>query len=80
MTLMEALLTRTVRKYLYGVTIALVALLVALNVIEPGVAPAWLGFAAAVLGVAAPLTAITHLSPDPADYATADEPDAEGKR
>lgn len=75
---MDALLTKTVRKYLYGVTIALVALLVALNVIDPGTAPAWLAFAAAVLGLVAPLTAITHLSPDPDEYATIVEVEPEG--
>jgi hypothetical protein len=75
---MDALLTKPVRKYLYGVTIALVAVLVAMNVIHPDSAPVWLAFAAAVFGLAAPLTAITHMTPDPEEYATAEELDIEG--
>ena len=72
-------MTRTVRKYLYGVTVAVVALLVGLEYIDAGAAPLWLAVAAAVLGIAAPLTAITHLTPNPQDYAQAEEIEAEGK-
>jgi hypothetical protein len=75
---MEALMTRPVRKYLYAVTVAVVALLAGLNLIDPGAVPLWLALAAAVLGIAAPMTAITHLTPSEHDYAVAEEIDIEG--
>lgn len=64
---MDRLMTRQVRKYLYGVTIALVAVLVAYDVISGDAAPIWLALAAAVLGIAAPVTALNHLNPKPED-------------
>lgn len=76
---MNAIMTRTVRKYLYGVTVAVMALLVGLEYVDAGQAPLWLAAAAAILGIAAPLTAITHLTPNPQDYAQAEEIEPEGK-
>lgn len=76
---MNTIFTRTVRKYLYGVTVAVVALLVGTEYIDAGSAPLWLAVAASILGIAAPLTAITHLTPSDHDYATADEIEPEGK-
>jgi len=71
---MEALMTRQVRKYLYAVTIAVVAVLVAYDVISGDSAPLWLALGAAILGIVAPATAITHLTPAPSDIADSPEP------
>lgn len=71
---MERLMNRQVRKYLYGVTIALVAVLVAYDVISGEAAPLWLALAAAVFGILAPATAITHMTPQPSDIADNPEP------
>lgn len=71
---MERLLTRTVRMYLYAVTIAVVAVLVGYDVIAGEAAPLWLALAAAVLGIVAPATAITHMTPAPSDIADSPEP------
>jgi hypothetical protein len=71
---MERLMTRQVRKYLYGVTIAAVAVLVAYDVISGEAAPLWLALGAAVLGIVAPATAITHMTPAPSDIADSPEP------
>jgi peptidoglycan/LPS O-acetylase OafA/YrhL len=76
---METIMTRPVRKYLYAVTIAAIALLAGLNYIDPDQVPLWLGFAAAILGIAAPMTAITHLTPADHDYATVEEIEIEGQ-
>jgi hypothetical protein len=71
---MERLMTRQVRKYLYGVTIAAVTVLVAYDVISGEAAPLWLALGAAVLGIVAPATAITHMTPAPSDIADSPEP------
>ena len=71
---MERLMTRQVRKYLYGVTIAAVTVLVAYDVISGEAAPLWLALVAAVLGIVAPATAITHMTPAPSDIADSPEP------
>jgi hypothetical protein len=76
---MEALMTRQVRKYLYAVTIAVVAVLVAYDVISGDAAPLWLALAAAILGIVAPATAITHMTPAPSDIADSPEPIAGDK-
>jgi hypothetical protein len=67
-------MTRQVRKYLYGVTIAAVTVLVAYDVISGEAAPLWLALGAAVLGIVAPATAITHMTPAPSDIADSPEP------
>ena len=71
---MERLMTRQVRKYLYGVTIAAVTVLVAYDVISGEAAPLWLALGAAILGIVAPATAITHMTPAPSDIADSPEP------
>jgi Na+/melibiose symporter-like transporter len=71
---MEALMTRQVRKYLYAVTISVVAVLVAYDVISGDAAPLWLALAAAILGIVAPATAITHMTPVASDIADSPEP------
>jgi hypothetical protein len=71
---MKRLMTRQVRKYLYGVTIAAVTVLVAYDVISGESAPLWLALGAAVLGIVAPATAITHMTPAASDIADSDEP------
>jgi hypothetical protein len=70
----SALLTRPVRKHIYAVTIAAVAVLVAYDVISGEAAPLWLALAAAALGIIAPATAITHMTPAPSDIADSVEP------
>lgn len=60
---MEWILSRKGRATLYAVTIAAVGLLVAYNIVEPDKAPLWLALAAAVLGIAAPATALGNLTP-----------------
>jgi hypothetical protein len=71
---MERLMSRPVRKYLYAVTIAVVGVLVGYDVIAGEAAPLWLALSAAVLGIVAPATAITHMTPAPSDIADSDEP------
>jgi len=61
------LLTRKNRARLYAVTIAVIALLVGYGLIDDGQAPLWLALAAAILGMAAPATALGHLTPDKGD-------------
>ena len=76
---MERLMSRPVRKYLYAVTIAVVAVLVGYDVIAGEAAPLWLALAAAVLGIIAPATAITHMTPKASDVADSHEPVAGNK-
>jgi uncharacterized membrane protein YkgB len=71
---MERLMTREVRRYLYAVTIAVVAVLVGYDVIAGEAVPLWLALAGAVLGIVAPVTAITHMTPAPSDIADSPEP------
>lgn len=63
--MLDKFLTRKNRARLYAVTIAVIALLVGYGVLDDGQAPLWLALAAAVLGVAAPATALGHLTPEP---------------
>lgn len=76
---LDALMTREARKYLYGVAMASMALLVALDAIPGSQAPLWLGVVAAVLGVASPATALANLTPKPDDVATQVELEIEGE-
>jgi hypothetical protein len=54
-------LTRDVRKWLYGVSLTAVPLLVAYGVLEESAAPLWIALIGSVL---APTLALTHLTPD----------------
>jgi hypothetical protein len=76
---LEAVMTRQVRKYLYGVAMAAMALLVALDTIPGSQAPLWLGVVAAVLGLAAPATALANLTPAASDIADSAELEIEGE-
>lgn len=64
---MTWLMTATGRRWIYSVSVASIAILVAYGVIRDDQAPLWLSFAAAVLGLAGPATALGHVTPDPAD-------------
>lgn len=69
----------TQRKALYAATAALIALLVAYDVISGEMAPAWLNLTAAVLGIVAPVTAVRHISNTSNDYTHAEEIEIEGE-
>ena len=57
---MEKYLTREVRKWVYGICLAVVPLLVLYGVIDEAAAPLWI----AVIGaVVAPTLALSHLTP-----------------
>ena len=58
---MKWLTTRQGRKSLYLTAAAAVPLLVLYGVIRPEAAPAWLELVAAILGIAAPVTALRNL-------------------
>lgn len=57
------LFSREGRKWLYGVSVVAIPLLVLYGVIDPQAAPAWLALVAALLGVAAPAMALRNLPP-----------------
>jgi hypothetical protein len=59
--MMDKLMSREGRKWLYGVALAAVPLLVTYGVISEASAPLWIAAVAAVL---APTLALTHLTPD----------------
>ena len=57
----EKLLSRQGRKWLYGISLAVIPLLVAYGVIEKTDAPLWVALVGSVL---APTLALTHLTPE----------------
>lgn len=59
----EWLVSREGRKWLYSVAVAVVPLLVLYGAISHESAPLWLAAIAALLGVAAPAMALSHLTP-----------------
>ena len=59
--LMSKLMSREGRKWLYGVALTIVPLLVAYGAISESVAPLWIALLGSLL---APALALTHLSPD----------------
>lgn len=59
--MIDKLMSREGRKWLYGIALAAVPLLVAYGVIGEATAPLWIAAIAAVL---APTLALTHLTPD----------------
>ena len=61
------------RKALYAAAAALIAVLVAYDLISGDVAPAWLNLIAAILGIVAPVTAMRHVNGQTNDYTSADE-------
>lgn len=48
---MNAILTPTVRRWIYGLCIAALPLLIYFGVVEPEAAPLWLAFVVALLNV-----------------------------
>jgi len=76
---MQSLFTKRRRAYLYRISGVIVPVLIAYDALEANKAPLWLALVAAVLGVAAPATALANLSPDPSEYATVDEFEIEGE-
>jgi hypothetical protein len=61
---MDWLLSREGRKWIYGVCLAAVPVLVLYGVIDEQAAPLWIAVIAAVI---APATALTHLTPVPVE-------------
>jgi hypothetical protein len=59
--MIDKYLTRDVRKWLYGVSLTVVPLLVAYGVLEESAAPLWIALIGSVL---APTLALTHLTPE----------------
>ena len=57
---MEKLLSREGRKWLYGISLTVIPLLVAYGVVEKSDAPLWVALVGSIL---APTLALTHLSP-----------------
>lgn len=55
------------RKWLYAVTAAVLGVLAVYGIVSEEQVPLWLSLAGAVLGVASPAAALTHMSPDPGD-------------
>jgi len=56
----EKLLSREGRKWLYGIALTVVPLLVAYGVVEESAAPLWIALVGSLL---APTLALTHLTP-----------------
>jgi hypothetical protein len=61
---MSWVLSREGRKWIYGICLAAVPLLVLYGVIDESDAPLWIAVLAAVI---APATALTHLTPVPVE-------------
>lgn len=59
--MLEKIMSPKGRKYLYGVTIAVILVLTGYDIITADKAPLWLALAAAVLGIVAPAVAIKHV-------------------
>jgi hypothetical protein len=59
--MMNRLMSREGRKWLYGIALTVVPLLVAYGVIEESAGPLWI---ALVGSIVAPSLALTHLTPD----------------
>lgn len=57
---MSKYLTREVRKWIYGIALAVVPLLVALGIVKSADAPLWIALAGAVI---APTLALANLTP-----------------
>jgi hypothetical protein len=52
------------RKAVYGIALAVIALLVGYNVLAADKAPLWVALVTAVLAAAAPVTALRNITPD----------------
>lgn len=58
--MIDKYLTRPVRKWLYGVSLTVIPLLVAYGVLDESAAPLWVALVGSFL---APTLALTHLTP-----------------
>lgn len=58
------LTSRKGRQYLYSIAVVVIPVLVMYGVISQDSAPLWMAIVAAVLGVAAPAMALSHLTPE----------------
>lgn len=76
---MSSFFTKKNRAYIYTLAGVIVPVMIAYNIIEPEQAPMWLAVVAAVLGLAAPVTALSHMTPDDKDLTTMFELDIEGE-
>jgi hypothetical protein len=76
---MAEFFTRKRRQYLYSIALVIVPLLIMYDVLDAQSAPLWLALVAAVLGVAAPVSALLNMSPDPDEYAAQPELEIEGE-
>ena len=63
------------RAWLYRIAIAVVGLAFIYGLLDPSKVAAWLAVAAAVLGIAAPATALKHITPDSDGSEIADAPE-----
>lgn len=63
MRILDWIVSREGRKWLYGVAVAIVPLLVLYGAISPEAAPIWLSIAGAVLAIGAPVMALSHMTP-----------------
>ena len=61
MNLLSKLMSREGRKWLYGIALTVVPLLVAYGIIEKSAAPLWIALIGSLL---APTLALTHLTPE----------------
>ena len=62
--MIDKLLSREGRKWLYGIALTVVPLLVAYGVLEKSDAPLWIALVGSIL---APTLALTHLTPEEDD-------------
>lgn len=63
------------RAWLYRIAIAAVALAAVYGVVDPDKTALWVSLIAAVLGIAAPATALRHITPDSDGSEIADAPE-----
>lgn len=59
--MLNKIMSRDGRKYIYLISVAVIPLLVFYGVISEDAAPLWIALVAAVV---APMTALTHLTPE----------------
>lgn len=62
--MLDQLLTAKGRTWIYGVALAVIALLVGYQVLSSDQAPLWVALVTALLALA-PATALGHITPDP---------------
>ena len=65
------------RAWLYRIAIAAVGLAAVYGILDPAKSAVWVSLIAAVLGIAAPATALRHITPDSDGSEIADAPEDE---